>query len=80
MGVKDDDETTVDDKPTPDPTPEPKPEDPAPEVHEGCKHLIAAHEDRISALEGTLSTLVTIAPDTTPTKVPWTHRRFGGGR
>lgn len=62
--------------PSPEVTPPPvaKPE----EAHDTVKEAVNALTERVSSLEEIIRGLTPSPRDTTPNKIPWTHRRFGG--
>ena len=44
--------------------------------HHECKSMIAALSERVDDLDNTLKTVISVKPDSSPVKGPWTHRRF----
>lgn len=44
--------------------------------HEECRSMIGALSERVGDLETQLKTIISIKPDSTPVKGPWTHRRL----
>lgn len=42
------------------------------------RSTVAALSDRVTSMESTLTSLLPENRDETPTKRPWTHRKFGG--
>jgi hypothetical protein len=55
----------------------PPPVDP-PTAHEHVQHTHEELEQRIADLEGTLNSLISMKPDSSPVRKPWTHRRIMG--
>lgn len=53
-----------------------EPPTPRPEDHAECRGSIHALSQRVDELENNLRTIISVKPDSTPVKGPWTHRKI----
>lgn len=60
-------------------TTNPAPESTPPPVasHADLHSTVAGLIDRVDGMEALLTKVVSVKPDSTPDKGPWTHRKFG---
>lgn len=70
----DDKEKTPETEPKTEPSTDPPADPPPTDHHAECKGMIHGLSERIEELENTVKTVISIRPDTTPVRKPWTHR------